>query len=71
MNLGGLKLSLYALRGHPLTARSAIVLYETLCQADQQMSMVYKDEFHNHVKSNLEYLEIVGDIMPHMRELCG
>ena len=30
------------------------------------MLMIYKDEIQNHVKSGLEYLEVIGDVLPHL-----
>ena len=35
INIGGLRLSLYALRGHPNQAYQAVLLYDTFCKADE------------------------------------
>ena len=32
--------------------------------------MIYKEEIQNHVKSGVEYLELVGDILPHLHDHC-
>ena len=32
--------------------------------------MIYKEEIQNHVKSGQEYLELVGDVLPHLHEFC-
>ena len=62
-------MTLYSLRAHPNVALQAVTLYDTFCQADEQVFMIYKEEIQNHVKSGFEYLEVVGDILPPLAQV--
>jgi len=69
VNAGGLKLSLYAISKHREATRHAIILYNVLCDADDQYYQIYTVEIQNHTKSVLEYMELVGEFLPVMGEM--
>lgn len=69
MNAGGLKLSLYAIGKHREATRHAMLMYEVLCQVEDQTYMIYATEIKNHTKSVLQYLELVGEFLPIMSEM--
>lgn len=69
MNAGGLKLSLYAIGKHREATRHAMLMYEVLCQVEDQTYMIYATEIKSHTKSVLQYLELVGEFLPIMSEM--
>ena len=44
VNAGGLRLSLYAIGKHREATRNAMVLFDLLCQVNDQVYMVYANE---------------------------
>ena len=41
-----------------------------LCQVDEQVYLIYKDEIQTHTKSTAEYLGLVSDLLPHISEIA-
>jgi hypothetical protein len=69
VNAGGLKLSLYAIGKHREATKHAILLYNVLCQTDEQVYMIFGTEIQSQSKSTFEYMELVGEFLPIMAEI--
>jgi len=68
INAGGLRLSLYAISKHREASRSAMQLFNVLCESESQMFTLYSAEMQKNARSVLEYLELVGEFLPLMSE---
>ena len=47
-----------------------VELFNLLCQVDEQVYLIYKDEIQNQTKNVSEYLALVSELLPHIAEMC-
>jgi hypothetical protein len=68
---GGFKLIVYATQQHGDFYEHAVKQLRKLCQTDDQLLVVLRDEMKNHTKSVGEYIKLVQDLLPSLVASCG
>lgn len=58
---GGLRLLVYAVKQHHEFTQNALNWIKMLCQSDDQMLVILRDELKNHTKSVSEYVATIND----------